>query len=95
MISRAEAKKRACSIVNNLIESYRCVGQPYEDLFQRMGEYEVTELQIADANRLHEALCILQNEMLRRGHEGYPAPEGRAAYATKTTLFGRDRAARI
>ncbi len=62
-MTQVEAKREACGIVNALLESYRCVGQPWEDL---MDQESFTDGELDDCNRMDRALCELQNEMHRR-----------------------------
>lgn len=68
-MTKREAKRTACKIANALLEGYRDAGQPWEDLVDECA----TDDEIENANRLHAAICELQNEMLRRAGEGYPA----------------------
>lgn len=59
-MNKREAKRKACTITLQLIESYTGVGQPYVDILEA-GEPE------SKADKIYEALEELKAEMTRRG----------------------------
>lgn len=61
-----DAKREACLILALHVRSYFDAGQPFDDLLEHD---TFTDAQLADANRLHRALCELHNELNNRaGH---------------------------
>jgi len=64
-MNRREAKRQACAVVYNLIESYLSEGQP--DMDCEEGIHDWTD---ADAGVLGRAFREIQDEMARRGGPG-------------------------
>ena len=83
-MTKVEAKREACKLVNALIDSYFGAGQPWTDLIDE-GD-AVSDQRIADTNRLDAALCVIQAELFRRaGNRGYLTTY---ELTTRASLFG-------
>jgi hypothetical protein len=82
-VTARDAKRKACSIAALHVRSYFDVGQPYDDM---LALDDFTDEDLANANRLHRALCELHNELNRRA--GSPFKEIEHKPLTRAAAVG-------